>query len=895
MKKKIADNNANINIENLKCNYLKKPLGVETEKPKLSWELRSHKRGQYQTAYQIIVSSSLKELDKNQGNLWDTGKVNSNQSIHIPYGGRRLFSRQGCYWKVRIWDQEGKCSLWSRPGYWEMGILNTTDWQGRWITLHRDPVNLEGSKDKCPAPILRCTFTLDKNIKKVRIYICGLGYYELYVNGHKVGDEVLAPSFTRYDKRVLYQTFDVKEALLKGKNAVGVLLGNGWYNCFTEEVWNFQQAPWRSHPKLLFQMHVEFEDGEEQIIASDTNWRGATGPIVFDSLRNGEIYDARLETYGWAEPDYNDRDWEKAILTHSPGGILQSQQMTPIRMTETITPVSLKEVKKGVWLYDLGQNISGWAKIRVSGSAGDEIVLRYAENLGEDGDIDTSNIDMYIKSGEFQTDRYILKGEGVEEWEPRFTYHGFRYIQLTGFPGTPTIDNLQGRVVHTDFETRGKFECSNELFNTIQNCARWSTLTNYHGIPTDCPHREKNGWTGDAQISAEQTLLNFDPATAYAKWLNDFTDVQRQSGQLPGIIPTGGWGYNWGSGPAWDSALILIPWYIYLYYGDLTILQSMYGSMKRYVDFMTSMSIDYIVDFGLGDWCPPQRKEYFHNSCPTVITDTAYYYIDAYILSKTASLLGKHQDANCYEILANNIRKSFREKFIDIERGKVMGNSQTALSCVLYQSLVDGEEASKILKSLIGEIDQYDYHLDCGILGTKYIMHALTEYGRADLAYTIANQTTYPSWGYCIAQGATTLWENWEGTGSRNHHMFGDISSWFYKGLAGINPDPEKPGFKNIIIKPNPVGDLSWVKAWHQSMYGRIVCNWTVDKNKFNLYIDIPVNSTTTVFLPAKGLDDIMENGKPIAECEDINIIDVYAKCVILSVGSGSYEFTSIV
>lgn len=879
-------------IKNLTCNYLENPLGVETQHPRLSWMLSSDGSARYQTAYRLIVASTMENLDNDNGDLWDSGKVESDQSVFIPYDGIPLSSGQECYWKVCIWDQDGNQSPWSQPGYWEMGFLSDKDWQGKWIALHPYPVNMAGVKDEWPAPMLRRSFSLDKDIKKARVYISGLGYYELSINGEKVGDQVLAPSFTSYDKTVLYQTFDVTNALQKGENAVGVVLGNGWYNCSTQEVWLFKQASWRSHPKLLFQMHIEYKDGDRQVIVSDTNWRGTTGPIVYDSLRNGETYDARLEIDGWTQPGFDDQSWENARITRPPGGVLRSQQMTPIRVTQTIKPISLKEVRKGVWVYDLGQSISGWAKIRVSGQAGTEIVLKYSENLAEDGDIDPSNIDIFVKSGEFQTDRYILKGEGIEEWEPRFTYHGFRYVQMTGFDGVPTLDNLEGRVVHTDFEVRGEFECSNELFNTIQKCSRWSTLTNYHGMPTDCPHREKNGWTGDAALSAEQTILNFHPGTTYTKWLKDFIDAQRPNGQLPGIIPTGGWGYNWGSGPAWDSAIILITWNVYLYYGDTSILKDMYDSMKKYVDYIAYMANDHIVEFGLGDWCPPRAEGYTHNSCPTAITDTAYYYIDTYILSKVASILNKEEDAQCYAKLAQDIRQAFRDKFVDIDAGEVTGNSQTALACVLYQGLVDREEASGILVTLEDEIKRYDYHLDCGILGTKYIMHALTEYERSDLAYAMANQTTYPSWGHWIAQGATTLWEDWDGVGSRNHHMYGDISAWFYKGLAGINPDPEKPGFKHIIIKPNPVGDLKWVNAWHQSMYGKILSNWSLDNDQFNLQVSIPPNTTATVHLPTKDKDGIKVNGQDINQVHGIRIIDSTDRRVVVSIGSGEYSFT---
>lgn len=879
-------------VGKLRCNYLYNPLGVETPRPALSWVLFSQERGQRQTAYRILVATGKDLLNDDIGDAWDSGVVHTDQSIQVIYEGKELESRRRYYWKVKVWDRDGIASDWSDVAYWEMGILDQSEWIGQWISTPHDlhVINV----GHIPAPLFRRSFLLEKKVASARAYVCGLGYYELYINGQKIGDEVLTPAFTRYDETVLYNTYDITDVFKEGENVVGVILGNGWYNCFTKEVWNFEQAPWRDRPKLMLQINIKFDDGSETWIVTDRQWRVSSGPIVFDGLRNGEFYDARLEKTGWNDVGYDDSNWENAIIVAGPGGVLRSQQMTPIRVTKTIVPKSVREVRPGVFVYDLGQNISGWAQIRVSGPAGTTITMKYAEKLKEDGDIDTSNIDVFVKSGEFQTDKYTLKGEGVEVWEPRFTYHGFQYVQVTGFPGTPTLDNLRGRVVHTDFETRGEFECSNELLNRIQQAARWATVSNYVGIPTDCPHREKNGWTGDAQLSAEQVLLNFDPMTAYTKWMADFKDVQRKSGQLPGIVPTGGWGYNWGSGPAWDSAMILIPWYMYLYCGDKAILENVYDNMRRYVDFMTTMATDGILEFGLGDWCPPEGGASGHK-CPVWVTSTAYYYVDTYILSRIAELLGKDGDANRYAQLAQSIRDSFRKKFFEAEdeQLKVAVKDQTSLSCALYQGLVDEDEKQKILELLVEEVEKADRHVDCGILGAKYMMHALTELGRADLAYAMATQTTFPGWGYWIAQGATTLWETWSGDSSRNHHMFSDISAWFYKGLAGINPDPDAPGFKNIIFKPNPVGDLKWVNAWHESMYGKIVCNWAVEGDNFILDIVIPANSTGTVYIPTSDPDSITEGDKPIYEHLDIQVGEYQRGYVKLLVQSGKYRFTS--
>jgi len=759
------------------------------------------------------------------------------------------------------WDKDDRPSCWSETASFEMGLLDRSDWTARWIAADAGfAIDLEVQ----PAPFLRKQIILDRDVVSARAYVCGLGYYELRINGQKAGDSVLTPMFTRYDRTVLYDTIDVTSLLMRGDNAIGVILGNGWYNCFTREVWMFAEAPWRHRPKLLLQLHIELADGTHLVVASDTSWRVTTGPITFDSLRNGEHYDARKEMNGWDTPGYDDSAWKRASIIAPPGGSLRSSQMPPIRVTGTIRPVSVTEVSPGTFVYDLGQSISGWARITAEGPAGTEIVLRYGERLAADGSLERAAIERFVRSGEFQTDRYTMKGECKETWEPRFTYHGFRYVEVTGFPGTPTLDNLVGRVVHTDLEQRGVFECSNETLNSVQRCARWSTLTNYHGMPTDCPHREKNGWTGDAQVSAEQVLLNFDPATAYAKWLRDFRDVQRPSGQLPGIVPTGGWGYNWGSGPAWDSAIVHIPWYVYLYTGDRTVIEEMYDSIRLYVDYMTEMAVDHIVKFGLGDWCPPYERDPDHPKCPTVVTDTAYYYTNALLLSKMARLTGRSDDEQKYARLAEDIKQAFRDRFVDSSTGVVEGNCQTSMACALYQGLTSDDDRELVFERLVEQVELRERHIDCGILGAKYIMHALTENGRADLAYAIATQRTYPGWGHWIEQGATTLWESWSGDTSLNHHMFSDVSAWFYKGLAGINPDESAPGFKHVVIRPNPVSGLEWVRASHESMYGTVSSEWRVDEDRFELRVRIPVNCTATVVMPGEYCLSVTESGQPV-------------------------------
>ena len=498
-------------VKDLRCEHHINPLGIDVAKPRLSWILKSNQRGQMQTAYQILVASSKKNLNNNIGDLWDTGKVDNDQSIHIVYAGAKLASRTRCYWKVRVWDKEDTPSNYSRQAWWEMGLLEARQWKAKWLSAPPPPPDDDSVQ---PNPFFRKTFTLTKPVRKARVYICGLGYYELYLNGKKVGDHVLDPAFTRYDRRVLYVTYDVTDLVRSRKNALGVVLGNGWYNMHTRAQWDFDKAPWRARPTMLCQLEVKYADGSSEIIVSDSSWKVSKGPILFESIRIGETYDARLEKHGWNTPYYDDTEWTPAHIVPGPKGKLSAQMLPPIKVTKTIRPVKLTEPKPGYFVFDMGQNIAGWAQLRVSGPAGTEVVMRYGERLNDDGTLDQTDIGRFVKQGPFQTDTYILKGRGIEIWEPRFVYHGFQYVEVTGLPNKPTLGTLRGRVVHTCFERAGKFECSNKLFNKIQHNTHWSYASNFHSYPTDCPHREKNGWTGDAHLAAETGLYNFASAAA---------------------------------------------------------------------------------------------------------------------------------------------------------------------------------------------------------------------------------------------------------------------------------------------------------------------------------------------------------------------------------------------
>jgi alpha-L-rhamnosidase len=871
----------------LRCESLSDPLGIDAVPPRLSWAVESPRRGDRQTAYRILAASSPDLLAAGTGDLWDTGEVKSDETLHLPYAGKPLASGQAVHWKVRVWDRDGRPSAWSAPARWEMGLLRPEDWQGaRWVGDPRPP-------DGSSAPLYRNEFTLDKPVASARAYLCGLGYHELILNGVKAGDATLDPAFTRYDRRCLYVTHDVTANLRPGRNAAGVMLGNGWMNMHADDVWEFHKAPWRARPMFLLLLRVRHPDGSETLVRSGEGWTSAPGPIVSDCIRVGESYDARREQPGWDTPTFDASGWTPAAVVDGPKGLLSAQAMPPIRVTETLRPVSVTEPKPGVFVFDLGRNIPGRARITVAGPAGATVSLKYGERLAPDGTVDQKAIHAHVKSPDFQTDRYTLKGERREMWEARFVYHGFQYVEASGWPVTekdgkpvkPGPDNLEGRVVHTDFERIGEFECSSDLFNAIQRCTLWSYRGNYHGYPTDCPHREKNGWTGDAHFAIGQALYNFDNTAAYAKWMNDFKDEQRDAGDLPGIVPTGGWGYAWGNGPAWDSAYLIIPWSLHVHTGDTRILESHLDRWKRYVDYLTAKSKNRIVSIGLGDWVPVNAKT------PVEVTSTGYYYADARIVARAARLLGRTEDAERYDAIADEIRAAFRKYFYDPDTGFVANGTQTAQSCALIHGFLDPPDRERALAALVENVGQRGGHLDAGVLGTIWLLHALTDHGRADTAYTVAGQKTFPSWGHWIAQGATTLWEDMKGEASLNHIFMGDISAWFHGSVAGIRPDPEKPGYKHIVFKPHPGGDLTWARSEVRTVRGTVASRWDREGDALALTVTVPANCTGTVHLPAGESAKATVDGKPAEGAEGVTFLRREGDRRVYAVESGEYRF----
>ena len=720
---------------------------------------------------------------------------------------------------------------------------------GKWIAAPGADRNF-GAERCDSAPHFRREFEYEEKFEHGRVSISGLGFYELYLNGRKVGDRVLDPAVSDYLKHVRFVTLDITDYLRPGRNTVGVILGNGWYNPNTAEVWNFLTAPWRDCPKFALKLEI---DGRT-VLESDETWRVGKGPIVFNALRNGEFYDARLEVPGWTGDRFDDSAWPHAVRIAPPGGEPVEQKQPPCRVLGTFPAVPTGKFD----VYDTKQNMAGWARITVEGEAGAEVTLRYAERLTPEGDLSAESQDVFVKSGEFQTDRYILKGGGVEIWEPRFTYHGFQFIKAT-VSGNAAIRKIEARMVGTAFDSVGRITMSEPDLNRLQAMTRWAYRSNYVGIPTDCPHREKNGWTGDAMLAAETGLFNFDPAASYLEWLQILADNQRPNGQLSGIAPSGGWGFNWGSGPAWDSVLLSMPADIYLHTGDDTAIRCFYDAMKRYLDYCESMATDHIVFFGLGDWCHPDREK----MCPVEITSTGYYYMDAQLLSEFARILGRPEDEKRYGMLAEAIKKAFNARFLrkNGRYGTGSGIGEfTATGCALYHDLVPGEYKQPAVEFLAEHARRINCACDFGILGAKYIPRVLAEYGHAELALKFFTRHEFPGWAHWIDLGMTTLGENWTGNNSRNHIMFGDLSAWFYRYLGGFRHEWERPGYRHLRVRPFPV------IASCIAEYRGYVSDWKVEDGEFVIQLSVPSGCTATLAMP-DGSAFELESGRYQRSC----------------------------
>ncbi len=1046
--------------EGLTVEYMTDPVGLETQLPRLSWKLQAadvSARDLLQTGYHVLVASSSDKLRRDEGDLWDSGRVVSAQSLNVVYRGRPLKTSQRCYWKVRVWDNlGGGPSAWSGVSRWIMGVVRPDDWKAEWIgpnAVTRPDFDLRGAKwiwlgdaeslDKAAAgkryfrkvfevpqgaggkpvtlaitaddeydvfingelatktwghlnkwrwmrfvdvskfikpgrnliaamvknsspgptgllalleftdgltvvtdnswtavasasdgwngkaegfdapgwrqaavagapdcepwgkivrrqetvsPAFEKRFKAAKRVSQATLHITGLGYYEASLNGTRIGNKVLDPAPTKFDKRVLYSTYELSGMVKRGDNTIKVLLGHGWYDVRSVAVWNFDNAPWRDFPRMIAQLDMVYTDGTRETVVSDGTWRQVASPVGFDCIREGEVIGMAPP----AEPELEKTEIMAEIVP-APAGRLTASAMPPSVIAQELKPVAVRELRAGVWLVDFGQNMAGWIRLKVKGqSAGDVITVRYGEKVNEDGSLSLKGTDAHFRypasfrvlpGGWFQVDRFVCDGSKEQVYEPRFTYNGFQYAEIHGLNQAPTAENVTACVIHTDFKRAGSFECENALLNRLQDATIWTYQSNFvNGYPTDCPHREKNGWTGDAQLASEQAMYNFQNVAAYNKWIADIMDERRTDGNFAGIIPTSGWGYKWGNGPAWDSALMVIPWMLYVYQGDLRALEVAYPAMVKYVEYMTSRrTVEGLLKHGLGDWIPVTSKT------PVEVTSTGYYYLDAQIVSRVAELLGHQDEAQRYAELAASIREAFNEHIYKGD-GLYSIGSQTAQSCVLHQGLAPDSERVKIEDKLVEAVQKTGLMPDFGVLGSKYIFRSLSEAGRSDLAFKMLCQDAHSSFGNWIKRGATTLWEDWNEGASRNHIMFGDFSAWCYQYLGGIRldekvstvaekVDPQSVAFKSFIIRPEPVEGLGWFKAEHDSAYGMIRSSWKKEGGKFCLEVEVPVNTAATVYLPVKpGTEGVEADVEPSATDGDR---------MAFKVGSGRYSFTA--
>ena len=885
-------------VHNLRCELLTNPLGIDKHNPRLSWEIQSDERNVVQTAYHILVASSKENLSQNIGDVWDSGKTLSDHSTTIYYDGKGLQSDTKVFWKVKVYTNTGETE-WSAQASWRVGLLYYKDWNRRWIGFDGYFDSDDEEAGYLSARYLRKEMAIDKEVQEATAYIMGLGLYELYIDGKKVGDQVLAPGLTDYTKNVKYNVFDITELLQKEKHALGVVLGNGRYYAIRQEkpykVKNF------GFPKMQMQIRIKYTDGSQQTIHADDSWKGTTdGPIVSNNEYDGEIYDARKEFENWAEIGYDDSGWKKVSYVQEPGGEYEAQINRNMKVMKDLRPISIRP-KDGKYIIDYGQNFSGWVRMRVRGEKGTCVTLRFAESLNEDGTLFRDNL-----RAAKATDIYVLKGSGEEEWEPRFTYHGFRYVEVDGYPGELTADQFIGRLVYDEMENVGSFTSSNSLLNQIHENAWWGIASNYKSIPVDCPQRnERQAWLGDRPGSAYGESFLFENTNFYSKWLQDIRLSQKEDGSIPDIAPAF-WRY-YSDNMTWPGTYLIIADMLYQQSGDKRILEDHYPAMRKWMSYMLTRYMDeegIIGKDSYGDWCAPPvtidagRGKSADVKDPNPLISTAYYYHLLQLMARFSESTGNSQDRIGYESTATNIKRDFNKKFYH-PSGFYGKNTLTENVLAMYFGLVEEQDKEKLRHRIVEIIEKENKgHLSTGLVGTQWIMRTLTDMGRADLAYKLATNTTYPSWGYMLENGATTIWELWNGDtahprmNSQNHvMMLGDLLVWYYEHLAGIKSKDN--AFQTIVMKPEFVRGLEHVDASHKSVYGKITSSWKRKKNKFEWHITIPVNAKALVYIPAKNAQSVTESGKRISEQADITIVGEEDGRVVVELGSGQYQFIS--
>jgi alpha-L-rhamnosidase len=1042
-------------VTGLRCEYLVNPLGVDDKHPRLSWVVESAQRGQKQTAYQVLVAHDEATLQQDQGDLWDSGRVNSDETTAITYAGKPLVSQQRCHWKVKVWDRDGKPSPWSEPALWTMGLLAASDWTAQWIgydkphDVERPDAPFEGAKwiwhaadkgtnkPRChrlflttltlpegtkitkaellvtaddaykftingtlvaasggagwqdpkmievtphlkpglnsvrveventsespagllakltvtradgkittlvsdaswkslgdpganwhkrsidlaalpaaevvgaygdapwgklkfarlvlpPPALLRTTFQVSRPVRQATLYATALGIFDLHLNGQRVSEDWFNPGWTDYTKRVYYRAYDVTRLLRPGDNALGAVLADGWYSGYLGYL--VQRDQYGKHPRFRGQLHIVHDDGSTAVVATGPGWKATTGPIREADFLMGETYDARLAQNGWDEAGFEDGKWNKVVTGTDLHPVVQHHPGPPVRICGEFKPKKITEPKKGVYVLDLGQNFAGIVRLTVSGEPGQTIALRFAERLNPDGTIYTTNL-----RGARATDTYICRGGGVEVWEPRFTFHGFQYVEITGLKGTPGPDTITGLALSSDTALTGQFTCSDPMLNQLHNNIYWTQRANFLDIPTDCPQRdERLGWTGDAQVYARAATLNTDLQAFFTKWLVDLEDGQRPDGQFPTVAPVKVAGND--GGPAWADAGVICPWTIYQVYGDRRVLERHYPAMTRFIEFCRKRSTPDLLPPAqfhcFGDWLS------INADTPKDVIYTAYFAYSTRLTSQAAEVLGRKEDAVRYRALFDRIRTAFNKAYVAAD-GRIKGNTQACYALALAFDLVEGDKQKQAAKYLIEDIERRGGHLSTGFIGTKDLMLVLAKIGRHDVAYRLLHNDTFPSWGFSIKHGATSIWERWDGwtpekgfqdpgMNSFAHYSFGAVYQWMVENIGGIRT--EGPAYQRLVIAPEPGGRLRWANTLFRSSHGLIETRWKQEDGSFVLTVTLPANTTATVFVPATAGADVTEGGRPLDAAEGVRFLRREGDRAVVAIGSGTYQFTA--
>ena len=896
-------------VTGLRCEYLVGPLGIDAAHPRLRWVLQSDRRGEVQTAYQVLAASTPEVLARDKGDLWDSGKVGSDATIHVAYAGKPLASRARVWWKVRTWDGADRPSAWSRPATWSMGLLAPSEWQAQWIES-----SAGSDKERRPAPMLRKAFHLAGPARRATLYVSALGLYELRLNGRRVGDHVLAPEWTDYHKRIQYQTYDVTDLVRQGDNAVGACLGDGWYAGRIGLSNIVPGGPSWGHygprPRLLVQLEVELADGRREVIATDASWRVfSDGPIRAGDILDGETYDARREPLGWDGPGFDESVWQPARVAEAPRARLVAQPNEPIRVVRELKPVALTEPKPGVFIFDLGQNMVGWCRLQAKAAPGVTITLRHGEALNPDGTLYTANL-----RGAPQVDRYTFRTDGPETFEPRFTYHGFRYVEVTGLPARPPADALTGRVFHSAAPDAGRFECSSQMLTQLMRNIVWTQRANLMSTPTDCPQRdERLGWMGDIQIFSQTACFNMDMAAFFTKWLRDVRDEQAADGRFPDFAPHPfGPAERFSAAPVWADAGVIIPWRMYQNYADMRLLGEHFDAARRWVEFVRrenpgliwrkGRANDYN-DWLNGDTIVVENWPRKGGEVPKEVFATAFFAHSAELVARMAEVLGRKDDAARYAGLAGDIKAAFNREFVKPD-GRITGDTQAGYALALNFDLLPDALRGAAVAHVLEGIEKYGNHLSTGIQSTQRLMMELTRAGRSDVAWRLVNTRTMPSWGYSIDQGATTVWERWDGyvggrgfqdpgMNSLNHWAIGAVGEWMYRALLGINSDDAQPGYKHFVVRPRPGGGVTWAKGEYDSIRGRIAVAWKTDAGALALDVTVPPNTSAAVYVPAKRAEDVTESGKPAARAEGVKFLRMEDGAAVFEVVAGRYAFSA--